>query len=111
MKRWLRWFLLAISSGSLVSCATSWLPEQAARVAPSADISPDLPVPLYAAPAPTPNVKGLSYDEYVEMRFSQIRWIKAPAPEEVRTMRESLYAEARELDRDNNGLIEPDELR
>lgn len=101
MKRWLRLILLLLT-GSLAACSKV----QGAFPAPA-----ETPIALYAAPAPTPQAKGFTLDEYVEWRFSQVRWVKAPTPEEVQTLRESLRAEALRLDKNGDGVIDPWELQ
>lgn len=108
-RRLLKRILGIISVGSLAGCAG--LPFAQGN---GGDPTPQ-PVPLYAAPVwagaawDLNGDNALSYDEYVEGRLKDIRFIKAPTEEELATLRQTLREEALILDKDKDGRITPQE--
>ncbi|MFN3429323.1 MAG: hypothetical protein ACK46X_05165 [Candidatus Sericytochromatia bacterium] len=47
----------------------------------------------------------LSYDEYVNGRWGQVRFIKAPTPAEEAAMKDGFRADARKADQDGDGKL------
>lgn len=58
----------------------------------------------------TSDNEELDENEYVEGRMGEIRYVKAPTPEETRRMRESTIQDFKRLDRDNSGNLDRDEF-
>lgn len=104
-KRLLMQILWIISAGGLAGCAA--LPHSQGN---GTDATPQ-PVPLYGAPVwagarwDLNHDNALSYDEYVEGRLGDIRFIKAPTEEELATLRKGFREEALQLDKDKDGRI------